>query len=108
MLEALAEKLEPYVTLRPIPDIEIYDLVAEVGVVDSFTSLMGTFLRHFKNGDYRVEECFDKARTLKMGKRAEAFLKIFEAVFREYQSRLGDRIDFEDMVNRATSLVDEF
>ena len=105
LLEALAEKLDPHVTLRPIPDIEIYDRVAEVGVVDSFTSLMGTFLRHFKNGGYRVEDCSDKAQTLQMGKRAEAFLKIFGAVFREYQSRLGDRIDFEDMVNRATALV---
>ncbi len=107
LLDALAEKLEPHVTLRPIPDIEIYDRVAEVGVVDSFTSLMSTFLRHFKNGGYRVEDCSDKAQSLKMGKRAEAFLKIFGAVFREYQSRLGDRIDFEDMVNRATALVEK-
>ncbi|SHJ58246.1 DNA helicase-4 [Palleronia salina] len=106
LLDALAEKLKPHVTLRPIPDIEIYDRVAEVGVVDGFTSLMGTFLRHFKNGGYRVEDCSDKAQTLKMGKRAEAFLKIFGAVFREYQARLGDRIDFEDMVNRATALVE--
>lgn len=106
LLEALAEKLKPHVTLRPIPDIEIYDRVAEIGVVDSFTSLMGTFLRHFKNGGYRVEDCSDKAQTLKMGKRAEAFLEIFGAVFREYQSRLGDRIDFEDMVNRATAFVE--
>lgn len=106
LLDALAEKLEPHVTLRPIPHVEIYDRVAEIGVVDSFTSLMGTFLRHFKNGGYRVEDCSDKARTLKMGKRAEAFLTIFGAVFREYQSRLGDRIDFEDMVNRATAFVE--
>ena len=106
LLEALAEKLKPYVTLRPIPDIQIYDRVAKVGVVDSFTSLMGTFLRHFKNGGYRVEDCSDKAQTLKMGRRAEAFLKIFGAVFREYQSRLGDRIDFEDMVTRATAFVE--
>lgn len=106
LLDALADKLNSHVTLRPIPDIEIYDRVAEVGVVDSFTSLMGTFLRHFKNGGYRIEDCSDKAQTLKMGKRAGAFLKIFGAVFREYQSRLGDRIDFEDMVNRATALVE--
>lgn len=106
LLDALAEKLAPHITLRPIPDIEIYDRVAEVGVVDSFTSLMGTFLRHFKNGGYRVEDCSDKAQALKMGKRAEAFITIFGAVFREYQSRLGDRIDFEDMVNRATELVE--
>ena len=55
LLDMLAEKLKPHVTLRSIPDIEIYDRVAEVGVVDSFTSLIGTFLRHFKNGGYRME-----------------------------------------------------
>lgn len=106
LLDALAEKLASHVTLRPIPDIEIYDRVAEVGVVDSLTSLMGTFLRHFKNGGYQIEDCSDKAQTLKMGTRSEAFLQIFRAVFREYQSRLGDRIDFEDMVNRATAYVE--
>ncbi|MFZ3584938.1 UvrD-helicase domain-containing protein [Loktanella sp. DJP18] len=106
LLDALSKKLQTHVTLRPIPDIEIYDRVAEVGVVDGFTSLMGTFLRHFKNGGYRIEDCSDKALRLKMGKRAEAFLTIFGAVFREYQSRLGDRIDFEDMVNRATAFVE--
>lgn len=106
LLEGLAEKLEPHVMLRPIPDIEIYDHVADVGLVDSFTSLMGTFLRHFKNGGYEVEDCAEKAQTMKMGKRAEAFLKIFAAVFHEYQSRLGDRIDFEDMVKRATAAVE--
>lgn len=41
-----------------------------------------------------------------MGKRGEAFLKIFGVVYREYQNKLGERIDFEDMVNRATALVE--
>ena len=106
LLETLAEKLAPHVTLRPIPEIEIYDQVTRVGVVDSFSSLVGAFLRHFKNGGYQIEDCAGKARSLKMGKRAEAFLKIFGAVHREYQARLGDRIDFEDMILRATSHVE--
>jgi DNA helicase-4 len=106
LLEALAEKLAPHVTLRPIPEIEIYDQVTQVGIVDSFSSLMGAFLRHFKNGGYSIEDCARKAALLKMGKRAEAFLKIFGAVDREYETRLGDRIDFEDMVLRATSHVE--
>lgn len=106
LLEALSEKLAPYITPRPIPDLQIYDQVAQIGVVDNFTSLMSTFLRHFKNGGYRVEDCEGRAETMKMGTRAEAFLKIFAAVYREYQERLGDRIDFEDMVNRATRLVE--
>ncbi|WP_417239161.1 UvrD-helicase domain-containing protein [Celeribacter halophilus] len=106
LLDALAQKLEPYITRRPIPDIELYDQVTQVGMVDSFSSLVGTFLRHFKNGGYQIDDCAKKASTLKQGNRAEAFLKIFEAVFREYQKRLGDRIDFEDMVLRATAHVE--
>lgn len=106
LLDAVAQKLEPHITRRPIPDIEIYDQVTQVGMVDSFSSLVGTFLRHFKNGGYQIDDCAKKATTLKLGKRAEAFLKIFEAVFREYQRRLGDRIDFEDMVLRATGHVE--
>lgn len=106
LLEALAEKLAPHVTLRPIPELEIYDQVTKVGVVDSFSSLVGTFLRHFKNGGYQIDDCAGKATSLKMGKRAEAFLKIFGAVHREYETRLGDRIDFEDMVLLATSHVE--
>lgn len=106
LLEALAEKVAPYVTIRPMPEIEIYDRVTQLGVVDNFTSLIATFLRHFKNGGYRIEDCETRATDAKMGKRAEAFLKIFGAVYREYQARLGDRIDFEDMVNRATALVE--
>lgn len=106
LLDALAQKLEPHITPRPIPDIEIYDQVTQVGMVDSFSSLVGTFLRHFKNGGYQIDDCAKKATTLKLGKRAEAFLKIFEAVFREYQRRLGERIDFEDMVLRATGHVE--
>ncbi len=106
LLEALAEKVAPYVTIRPMPEIEIYDQVTQLGVVDNFTSLIATFLRHFKNGGYRIEDCETRATGAKMGKRAEAFLKIFGAVYREYQARLGDRIDFEDMVNQATALVE--
>jgi DNA helicase-4 len=107
LLDTLAVKLAPHVTLAPRPPTEIYDRVVEMGSVDGFSSLIGTFLRQFKSGGYRIEDCGTKADRLKMGKRAEAFLKIFGAVFQEYQKRLGDRIDFEDMVNRATALVED-
>jgi DNA helicase IV len=105
LLEALAAKLAPHVTLRVRPSTEIYDRVVAMGSVDSFLSLLGTFLRKFKSGGYRIEDCAAKAENLQMGKRAGAFLTMFAAVFREYQKRLGDRIDFEDMVNRATDHV---
>lgn len=106
LIDALAKKLAPHVTLRVRPAEEIYDRVVEMGSVDGFSSLLGTFLRQYKSGGYRAEDCAAKAEKLKMGKRAQAFLTIFTAVFTEYQKRLGDRIDFEDMVNRATDHVE--
>ena len=106
LLEALAEKLAPHVRLAPRPPAEIYDRVVEMGQVDGFTRLLGTFLKHFKGGGYRIEDCEEKARKLNMGRAAQAFLTIFGAVLREYQTRLGPRIDFEDMISRATAHVE--
>ncbi|MEZ5778861.1 MAG: UvrD-helicase domain-containing protein [Paracoccaceae bacterium] len=107
LLEALAERLAPHVTLKPRPAMEIYDRVVELGQADSFSRLLGTFLRQFKSGGYSLQDCAEKARKLKLGKRAEAFLRVFEPVFRTYQGRLGDRIDFEDMILRASTYVEE-
>lgn len=106
LLESLATKLAPHITIQARPSAEIYDRVVEMGSVDGFSSVIGTFLRQFKSGGYRIEDCAAKAIKLKMGKRAQAFLTIFTALFQEYQKRLGDRIDFEDMVSRATGHVE--
>ena len=106
LLDALAEKVAPYARIKPRPAAEIYDRVVEMGEVDDFSSLLGTFLRHFKGGGYSLDDCAEKAGKLGMGERASAFLGIFSKVFQEYQKRLGDRIDFEDMVNRATEHVE--
>ncbi|WP_419625317.1 UvrD-helicase domain-containing protein, partial [Thiolapillus sp.] len=70
-------------------------------LIDSFTRLLGTFLRKYKNGGYSIQDCENKARALKSGRRAKAFLNIFEPLYQEYQKRLGERIDFEDMILRA-------
>ncbi|MFI5408062.1 UvrD-helicase domain-containing protein [Kaistia sp. UC242_56] len=107
LLEALAEKLAPYVTLNPRPGEEIYDRVASLGQIDSFSRLLGTFLRQFKGGGYDLESCSQKAQKLKLGVRAEAFLHVFDPVYREYQSHMRDRIDFEDMILRAARYAEQ-
>ena len=43
---------------------------------------------------------------MKLGKRANAFLSIFEPLYAEYQNRLDGRIDFEDMILRASEYVE--
>ena len=105
-LEALAEKLGPHVALRPRPIETIYDRVVELGHIDSFTQLLGTFLLQFKGGSYTLGACQSKADKLNMGERGRAFLSVFEPVHRQYQHELGSRIDFEDMVLRAAGYVE--
>jgi DNA helicase-4 len=63
--------------------------------------MLGTFLRKFKSGGYRLQDCETKSDRMKLGKRARAFLDVFAPVFEEYQKRLSGRIDFEDMILRA-------
>ena len=106
LLESLEKKLAQHVTPNPRALETIYDRVVELGHVDSFSRVLGTFLRQFKSGGYKVNDCADKAEKLKMGDRAKAFFAIFGPVFREYQHRLDNRIDFEDMIIRAAEYVE--
>lgn len=108
LLEALAEKIAPHEQVDPRSPETLFDQVAELGQVDSFVRLVGTFLGHYKGGGYSVSDCETKADKLKLGGRAKAFLSIFEPVYREYQSRLESegRIDFEDMILRACNYAE--
>jgi DNA helicase IV len=106
LLSSLAEKLAPYVTSNPRPADTIFDRVIELNQVDTFSQLLGTFLRKFKSGGYNLADCEAKSERLKLGDRAKAFLAVFAPVFAEYQKRLGGRIDFEDMVLRAARYVE--
>ncbi len=105
--EALAEQLAPFVTINPPPTEEIFADLRELGLVDSFTQTLATFLKHFKSTGVSIEECRERAAALDNPKRELAFLKIFEAVYEHYDRRLGDRIDFEDMIIRAIEHVDD-
>ena len=106
LLTGLAEKLAPHVTLRPRPVDTIYDRIVELKQVDDFSKMLGTFLRKYKSGGYRIEDCATKSDRMKLGKRAKAFLDVFAPVFDEYQKRLAGRIDFEDMILRAAGYAE--
>ena len=106
LTEALAEKLAPFATPAPLRSEEVLGRLNELGQVDAFTQTIGTFLRHFKSAGLSVEECRSRGERFADTPRSLAFLKIFEPVFSEYQRRLGDRIDFEDMIIRATEYVE--
>ncbi|WP_197019204.1 UvrD-helicase domain-containing protein [Thioalkalivibrio sp. HK1] len=107
LLKVLADSVMQYETIAPRPPETLFDQVAKLNQIDSFVQLVGTFLRHYKGGDYRIEDCLQRARVLNLGNRAQAFLAIFEPLYAEYQKRLEDRIDFEDMITRAAEYVED-
>lgn len=106
LLEDLAKKLAQYVTPSPRPAEQIYDRIIGLKQVDDFSKLLGTFLRKYKSGGYTLEECKALSERMKLGRRAQAFLELFAPVLGEYEKRLGGRIDFEDMIQRAVRYVE--
>jgi DNA helicase-4 len=105
LTEFLAEKLEPYATPAPISQDQVFEKLNEMGQVDGFTQTLGTFLRHFKSSGGTIAHCRNRAEGAEDTARSLAFLKIFEPLLEAYQTRLADRIDFEDMIVRATEHV---
>ena len=106
LLDALAEKIATYEKLVPRAPEVLFDRVVELQQADSFVQLIGTFLRHYKGGGYQISACVEKGERLKLGKRAKAFLAIFEPVHAEYHRQLDGRIDFEDMILQASDYVE--
>lgn len=102
---ALAAKLAPHVTLAPVPEEAVLQRLETLGRFDAFTLTLATFLRHFKSGGLTIDQCRSRARQSDNPSRSTAFLDIFEHVFAAYQQRLGSRIDFEDMIDRAANYV---
>jgi DNA helicase-4 len=105
LIESLEKKLAPYVQPNPLPPEEVFEQLIELGQVDAFTQVLGTFLRHLKSSGTTVASCRERAERSADKARSVAFMKIFEPVLQAYQTRLGDRIDFEDMIVRATEHV---
>ena len=105
LTDALGEKLSSFVTRTPIPSAQVFARLAALGRVDAFTQMLGTFLRHFKSAGLSIEECRRRGQSCTDAPRNLAFLDIFAPVLAAYQRRLGDRIDFEDMIDRATDYV---
>jgi len=105
LLSELRTRLEPYVKTRPVPPAVVFERLAQLGQVDAFTQTLGIFLRHFKSCGLAIEQCQARADSSSGSLRARAFLNIFGLVHEAYEKRLGERIDFEDMIGRATDHV---
>jgi len=69
--------------------------------------LLTKFLRFFKSSTLTIPELIEKAYNYPYAKRYLAFLGIFEPLLEDYQNLLAetDEIDFDDMINNATDLI---
>ena len=109
LIHNLTEKLAAHgVSLPPIPRDKVFAVLEEQGRIDTFTRLLATFLQHFKGARVSFAEIAGRAATLRDGRRAEAFLAVFRPIFERYQETLvrSGAIDFHDMINRATDLIE--
>ncbi|RYE59149.1 MAG: hypothetical protein EOP48_01830 [Sphingobacteriales bacterium] len=78
--------------------------------IDSFITLIRTFLMLKKSNNYSVEDLFKKNKSTEgkfNRKRNELFLEIVAPIASRYQSHLASRkeIDFNDMINKATYYI---
>jgi len=108
LLSSLEEKLSKHgVTKNPIPPEKIFERLNDMGRVHPFTILLSTFLNLYKSCGKTLEEI--KRGIDQKDKRAQTFLNIFSRIYADYTSHLENRkeIDFEDMINQATSLIQQ-
>jgi len=107
LTDALRTKLEPYETFKPISEREALDSLSEMGQVDGLSQTLATFLRQFKSSGMTVAQCRIRGVSSRDPLRSAAFINLFERVLPEYESRMNGRIDFEDMISRATRYVEQ-
>ena len=110
LLRNLTEKLEAHgVALSPVPREQVFATLDRQGRIDPLTRLVATFLQHFKGSRLSFEDIAKRANAHRDRKRADAFLVMFRRIFERYEEALAGagEIDFHDMINRATDLVEE-
>jgi DNA helicase-4 len=78
-----------------------------MGRVNSLASLLSTFLNLFKSSGKSPETL--KSEISPDDTRTKAFLDIFSVIFKDYEECLwqNGEIDFNDMINKATNLIEQ-
>ena len=109
LLPILQQKLEEAgVQFHPIPRRE---LIAQLGRqrISPLCSLLCAFLNHAKSGNVAHHDLLQRAQTTRDKRRAETFLKVFTVARKKYEERLAKEkaIDFHDLINQATKLLQE-
>ena len=108
----LIEDLRPQLEVRgvqfhKIPEELVFDRLKSLGEVTQFIGLVAKFLRLFKSSTFTVQDLREKASKYPYAQRYQAFLNIFEPLLDDYENLLSStcEIDFDDMINYATELI---
>ena len=108
LLKGLEDKLRKNdVNFNPLSPKEMFEKINKLGLIKPFSNLVATFLNLFKSSNKTIPELYEKARTYEKKERYTAYLDIFSEIFEEYQETLGDEIDFNDMINKASEYLRE-
>ena len=96
--------------LRPRSNKEVYQAIKksyEKTYITKLTTLITDFIERFKTNGYD-ESMYDVFKLRSKNVRTKLFLDICERCHYEYKKKLieGDMVDFQDMINRATLLIE--
>jgi len=86
---------------------KIFTILEEKKQIDPLTSLMKTFLGHFKGALLNEVKVREIGASIHGAERNSAFIDVFMPIFNEYQSFLKKEkaIDFHDMISMATEAI---
>jgi DNA helicase-4 len=109
LLSELQNKLEKEgVEFNPIPNEELWSYLQENAKkdIDDFTQLIDTFLVLLKSNNEKISNLKNRAKE-EENERATKFLELFEPIYNSYEQYLleEEKIDFSDMINNATELI---
>ncbi|MGE8019351.1 UvrD-helicase domain-containing protein [Peribacillus frigoritolerans] len=116
LLEVLSQKLlEKGVKYKEVDFIDVFNKIYDTentNHFDQFINLISTFINLFKSNGYEYEK-FDEIQSsldkknIFLYNRTRIFLEITKPVYTFYQNTLKENnmIDFNDMINEATSIV---
>lgn len=98
------------VEFRPLTPIETEKLLSRNSHMNSFIDLVACFLKHFKGNRLSALDVDHLATYREINTpRLKAFMGVFIPIYEKYEQGLeqSHSIDFEDMINKAASLVEE-
>lgn len=97
------------VTLTPISSDAFKEALRNGNFIDPFSSLIATFLNHYKGNGLTVAQVAETARKRKiMDPRLKAFLRLFEQFHMAYEEKLIEEqvIDFNDMIIQSAEMAE--